>query len=808
LDLRISNNEKTIAHDSYPISVFGLKFIAGKQCNFSRETPYKIQHMRIYLVTIALVAALPASAADWYKEMQIGPAWSNSFSGMFDEKEQVAAIKGVLVDLGEGKRALFDTEAMRVVTAYSGDVDWGGTPWTGTHGKLVRVTNEKNYIFNTNPGPGWADEGGSFDDSRPKHSCRIYGEDDQVQDREVICGNIKHASYKGFYRHGQRIIFEYIVNGTRVLEHLQADKDGLVRHFEVAAHAKPLVMLAAEDGDDFEEEGSSLKSKSGLSVAVGGEGAVLSIAGNAKRVIATLAPSEKVTTFTISCVRGAAAKPTPPFNVSSAMQGGEGIWKEAIITEGQISQDKESPWVTDTLTLPIENPWQANLRFAAFDFINEDSAAIASWNGDVWVVSGLKGDWKKLSWRRFASGLFEPLGLKVVNGTVIVHGRDQLTKLHDLNQDGEADRYECFFNGVAVSPNFHEFAFDLQTDSEGNFYFAKAAPVRPGGRGFDPIFPHHGTIMKLSPDGGKLEVVATGLRAPAGVGVGPNGELSVGENEGSWQPCCKISYITKEQRPAFFGTEPTRHLPTKVGFTEPLCYLPMDVDNSGGAPAWVPPSATNAGVKPGEMLHLSYGKSSIFRVLNASVDNVLQGGVVKLPINLGSSAMRLRFHPDGSMYVAGFRGWQTNAANESAFQRIRYIGTAMPVPDKLEITEKGVRLHFETPLDKELATDPGSYSAQRWDYVHSSQYGSGEFSVDNPDVEARNNAVNAESQSHRKRDEVKISSARLLDDGQTVEIDLEGHKNSMQLKLAWDLESSKGEVLKGDLHATVRKMGK
>ncbi len=47
--------------------------------------------------------------------------------------------------------------------------------------------------------------------------------------------------------------------------------------------------------------------------------------------------------------------------------------------------------------------------------------------------------------------------------------------LHDLNGDGETDFYECFNNDHQVTEHFHEFAMGLQTDAEGNFYYAKAA---------------------------------------------------------------------------------------------------------------------------------------------------------------------------------------------------------------------------------------------------------------------------------------------------------------------------------------------
>ena len=421
----------------------------------------------------------------------------------------------------------------------------------------------------------------------------------------------------------------------------------------------------------------------------------------------------------------------------------------------------------------------------------------------MWTVSGLAGDWKELKWRRIASGLFETLGLKVVNGVIHVNGRDQITQLIDLNGDGETDHYKVFNRDVYVSPNFHEFAFDLQTDKEGNFYFSKGGPVRGGGRGFDPILPHHGIVAKISPDGKKFEVIATGLRAPGGVGVGPNGEITTGENEGTWQPCCKINFVKTGDTPAFFGTEPTRHSLADKPYTEPLVYLPMDVDNSGASQVWVPEHA-KFGLKPGEMLHLSYGKSSIYRVLPVAGVAKPTAGVAKLPIQLRSSAMRARFHPDGSMYVIGFRGWQTNAASEGAFQRVRHIpDTPMNLPEKLEITDKGVRLTFPVKLDSELVEDLASYSVQRWDYVRGPQYGSGEFSVDNPDTAAREQALKAESQKHRQRDTVKVESAGLSDDGRTVEIVLEGMKPSMSLKVGYDLEDEDGEVVKGDIHTTV-----
>jgi hypothetical protein len=748
--------------------------------------------MRTILTTLALATAVPAYGQKWFEEMQIGPAWSNTFAATIGGKEQPAAVKGILIDVGGDVRVLFDTETLRVVSIYKGFVHWGGTPWTGDHGKLVRIANEgENAFFTTPAGPGWADTSGSFADKRDKD---LHG-----------WGNLEHAKFKGHFRDGKKIVLSYEVNGALVYESFEAAPNGVTRQFQVAPHKSALSFIVAGPDDALTAGGTEAELKGGVSVAIGGKGPTLSKSKDG--LLAKLSAANAPLTFTITYAKGGKATPAGPVDLAKHTKGGEGLWKEALTTSGNTSSDKEAPWVTDTIGIPDNNPWKSNLRFSGFDFIDEDTAAICTWNGDVWTVSGLKGDWSKFTWKRFASGLFEPLGLKVVDGLVMVHGRDQITRLHDLNKDGEADRFESFFREETVSPNFHEFAFELQTDKAGNFYTCKASPVRGGGRGFDTIYPHHGTVLKISPDGTKYQVIATGLRAPGGLAVGPNGEITTGENEGTWQPRCKINYFTPKQFPVFLGTEPAKH-DVKKPYHEPLCYLPMEVDNSGGSQVWVP-EGVDFGLKPGELIHLSYGQSALYRVLfSPAADGTMQGGVVKLPVSLGSSAMRARFHKDGSLFVCGLRGWQTNAASETSFQRIRYNeGVGLSIPDKVELTKTGVRIHFEKSLDPELAADIESYSAERWNYVRGPQYGSGEFSVDKPDRDAEKLALEKETRPNN-HDQIEIKAVRPSKDGQSVELDLDGHKPSMQLKVSWDLEDTEGEVMKGDYYGTYRKPSK
>ena len=56
----------------------------------------------------------------------------------------------------------------------------------------------------------------------------------------------------------------------------------------------------------------------------------------------------------------------------------------------------------------------------------------------MWIMSPASKDFTgEVTWRRYASGLSHALGLRIVNDTVHVLGRDQITRLHDLNgEDG------------------------------------------------------------------------------------------------------------------------------------------------------------------------------------------------------------------------------------------------------------------------------------------------------------------------------------------------------------------------------------
>ena len=92
--------------------------------------------------------------------------------------------------------------------------------------------------------------------------------------------------------------------------------------------------------------------------------------------------------------------------------------------------DPGQPFAIDKIEWPAENPWDSWIRFGGFDFFSDSNrAALSTWNGDVWIVSGLNASLEELVWQRIATGLNQPLGLKIVEDDIYVLGRDQITRL-------------------------------------------------------------------------------------------------------------------------------------------------------------------------------------------------------------------------------------------------------------------------------------------------------------------------------------------------------------------------------------------
>jgi hypothetical protein len=442
--------------------------------------------------------------------------------------------------------------------------------------------------------------------------------------------------------------------------------------------------------------------------------------------------------------------------------------------------DRDQVFAIDRISWPDSTPWASWMRFGAFDFFADGSrAAITTWSGDVWVVAGLDSALTDLRWRRIATGLNQPLGPTIRDDEIYVLGRDQITRLRDENGDGETDFYENFNNDTFNSEHFHEPATGLQTDSEGAFYFMKAArhALRAG-------HPHHGVLMRVAADGSESTVLARGFRAPNGLGRGPDGTFYATDQEGHWMPANRLNRI---RLGGFHGNEwAWTEGATTTSETRPLCWLHPSVDRSPAEPVWIPDGAW--GSMAGSMLLLSYGTGKVMAVLTQEVAGVLQAAVTETGVQLPTGTMRGRFNPrDGHLYVCGLVGWSPDQPDAGGFYRVRRTNGPVRHPIGFHAAEDGIVIRFARPLSAEGAEDPASWNVESWDYRISARYGSAEYRRDHMEG----------------RDTHTVLSVTVSRDQKSVFLSIPDIRPVMQFHVAMTTSFQDGGALDNYLHGTL-----
>ena len=687
-----------------------------------------------------------------WSDMDFGPFFSSTL--ILPTRRENVTHKAISIRLGDKHAIAFDTELLRFTAAWTGNF-LNITPVREGLAGPPDVAGE--VMFTARPGPGWSVTG-DFTDPRPDKLGPLPRE---------------WGRYNGLYVHGNHVVLSYTVGDCSILEVPTVDEDGVIRRvIEMGPSKKSLTLRAA----DRDPEG-----KLGLRVIDLPPGAKVE---TDRFLGVVLRPLDNPVLFRMDIrpgpTKSTTTHPIGPVRPSQLMQGGPPRYPQSLVTKGALGTG-DGPYVVDTLTAPDDNPYKSFLRFGGHDFFSNGDCAVCSVSGDVWVVSGIDEELEQLKWRRFATGLFQPLGLKIVDDKVHVLGRDQITRLHDLNSDGEADFYENFNNDCKVTTNGHAYATNLDTDPQGNFYYTKCADGTE----------HGGTLLRVSKEGSKLDVFATGLRNPNGSGVSPTGEVTAADNQGEWVPASRLDVVSQGE---FLGYQPmSKRNPPPTDPGKPLCWMPQNVDNSSGGQTWV--TSDRWGPFKDSMLHTSYGAAALLLVLREDVDGTAQGGVVRFPLTFDSGIMRARFRKqDGQLYVSGLRGWQTAGARDAALHRVRYTDKPVRMPSALSVHENGIKLTFTCNLDPELANDAESYSILRWNYRWSGEYGSRQWSLSDP--------------SKQGYDTLKVKSAKLLEDGKSVILEIEDMRPVMQMQIGYDLESDDGAEVRGEIHNTVHVLNK
>ncbi|WP_406339548.1 family 16 glycoside hydrolase [Streptomyces sp. NBC_00649] len=420
-------------------------------------------------------------------------------------------------------------------------------------------------------------------------------------------------------------------------------------------------------------------------------------------------------------------------------------------------------------------------QVSAMDWLPDDRLAITTWGGstetkgEVYLLDHVTGDTgpDKVTYKKIADGLKEPMGIKYVDGKLYVSEKHQLTELDDTDGDDVVDRKRK----IAEWPyggNFHEFAFGLLYD-KGDFYLNLSVAINYGGASTDPQpAPNRGTTIKVNKRTGKVSYLAGGLRTPNGIGRGPGDDLFVADNQGGWLPASKLVHIKQDR---FFNHYMNPDGPfDDQPVTKPALWLPQnEIANSPSTPMQL-----KKGPFAGQMVFGDVTYGGLQRADLEKVAGEYQGAVFRHTQGLESGITRISTGPDGAIYTGGLGAdgnWGQEGKLRFGLQKLTPTGRTAFDIKTMRATRDGFELTYTKPLSEETATKltKGAYSVEQWRYVPAPAYGG-------PKVD---------------EESLPVTSATLSDDRRKVRLTIPGLKPDrvVHVRSPRPFSSSEGEQL-------------
>jgi hypothetical protein len=179
--------------------------------------------------------------------------------------------------------------------------------------------------------------------------------------------------------------------------------------------------------------------------------------------------------------------------------------------------------------------------------------------------------------------------------------------------------------------------------------------------------------------------------------------------------------------------------------------------------------------------------------------------VTKLPLAFNTGIMRARVNPkDGQVYVCGLKGWQTTAAKDGGFQRVRATGKSACFPVGMKVHKNGIALTFSDKLDPATVKDLDNWTGEQWDYLWSANYGSPELPPGTkqapPPAPGKDGKPAAPASGHVP---LPITATSLSADGRTVFLTISDLKPVMQFTVKYKIASAAGDDLNQTFVGTV-----
>lgn len=418
-----------------------------------------------------------------------------------------------------------------------------------------------------------------------------------------------------------------------------------------------------------------------------------------------------------------------------------------------------------TIQTPVENDHSVQFGVGGIDFAEDGTAIIAGRTAGIWRYDGKR-------WSRFAEGLHDPQGIRVMapdGSAVVVAQKPELTLVQDTDGDGRADLYKTICDRWRGGGNYCEYVHGPVIDSKGNYYISinlsdaaqDTACEKGGGAAMGTSLGYDGWAAKITPQG-EFVPFACGLRSAAGIGISKKDELFFTDNQGGWIGTSTLNHLTEGSfygYPASLLDLPEYRQGKKLDQAEfeklrkpPAAWIPHgELANSPGNPEF---DETDGKFGPfaGQIFIGDQTRSNIFRAALEKVDGEYQGAVFNFIDHLQSGCIRIRFDQKGRLWVGQTgRGWRSVGGKTEGLQRIAWDGKTIPFEmHSMKLTPSGFDLRFTRPVDPRTVRASGAIRFQHWHYLYHGQYGS-------PKVGLADDAATVRS---------------ISDDGRTVRVDV------------------------------------
>ena len=676
----------------------------------------------------------------------------------------------------------------------------------------------------------------------------------------------EELQYHGHYTNGKNVVLSYSVQGRKVLEFPQAviknnnvilsqsllvgegneqsvlighlkDSNAVLRNdlFKDGSISSENIFVSRQmEGNTmsgFIAAGVISKNKNLILSAVENHIVLKIASSNSSSIIKVLRISGKTNkelqAFAAYVNQETAAGNYPP--IEEMIKGGSAHWTKKVSTSGQTNVSKphfdpryfededktiakklvkiptDFPYTVDNISLPFNNAYNSWIRTTSLGFKKDGSIIITTYMGDVWMGTGIDSSLKNITWQRIATGLYEPMGMKVIDDVIYITNRNGITILRDLNGDNETDFYENFHSDHDVSAFFHAFNFGLETDSEGNFYYVKPGQYT---NNRDP-----GNVIKVSPNGKNWESIATGFRVNNGITITPDQKIFVSDNQGNWTPGNKINYIEKGKYYGYVqnviedgwspdgiildkskienGVISPKIIPVPDTFQPPALWMPQEFDNSPGGGVW---SDKSWGPMGDKFIHTSYGTGWIYHFMPHEVDGTMQAAMVAFPFQFDAGIQRAAVNPvDKQVYVTGLTGWDDGVSTTyGVLSRVRYTGGEGHLIKDAEVVNGGVRLTFNFKLDKETSANTKNFDVSQWNYKRTNKYGSAHYSAKNKGVEGQ--------------DSIIINKVSVSDAGNAVFIEVPDMTPVHTMRIRFEVKAEDGTKVRDAVYLTINKV--